>query len=95
MTFEAVDCVPLGPKFPSSLTGTGVDDLVAMALAPDAYRPRRRWFRRQRIDARLRLHQSAGLLSEPDAQGAGRIGPQPRHQMAFRPRGRHRSQRSV
>ena len=74
MTFEAVDCVPLGPKFPSSLTGTGVDDLVAMALATDAYRPRRRWFRRQRIDARLRLHQSAGLLSEPDAQAPDGLG---------------------
>ncbi len=27
--------------------------------------------------------------------GAGPIGPQPRHQMAFRPRGHYRSQRSV
>ena len=73
MTFEAVDGVPLGPKFPSSLTGGETDDLVAMALAMDGYRPRRRWFRRLRVGARLRLHQRAGLLSEPDAQALDRL----------------------
>jgi hypothetical protein len=31
MTFEAVDGVPLGPKFASSLTGGEIDDSVAMA----------------------------------------------------------------
>ena len=77
MTFEAVDGVPLGPKFPSSLAGGEVDDLVTVALAMDAYRPQRRWFRRLRVDSRLRLHQTAGLLSEPDAQALGRLARSP------------------
>jgi Ser/Thr protein kinase RdoA (MazF antagonist) len=77
MTFEAVDGVPLGPKFPSSLAGAEVDELVAMALAMDHYRPRRRWFRRLRVDSRLRLHQRSGLLSGADAQALDRLARSP------------------
>jgi len=77
MTFEAVDGVPLGPKFPSSLADAEVHDLVEMALAMDHYRPRRRWFRRLRVDARLRLHQRSGLLSEADAQTLDRLARSP------------------
>jgi Ser/Thr protein kinase RdoA (MazF antagonist) len=67
MTFEAVDGAPLGPKFPSSLSGSEVDGLIAMALALQSYRPRRRWFRRLHLERRLRLHHRSGLIGEADA----------------------------
>jgi Phosphotransferase enzyme family len=67
MTFEAVDGAPLGPKFPLSLSGPEVDGLVAVALALQGYRPRRKWFRRLRIERRLRLHHRSGLIGGTDA----------------------------
>jgi Ser/Thr protein kinase RdoA (MazF antagonist) len=73
MTFEAVDGVPLGPKFPSSLLDTEVDELIALALALGDYRPRRRWFRRLNIDRRLNLHFRSGLLTGPDALALGQF----------------------
>ena len=73
MTFEAVDGVPLGPKFPTSLSTEDVDELLGVALAMDLYRPRRPWFRRLRIDHRLRLHHRSGLLNEADAEALGQL----------------------
>jgi hypothetical protein len=67
MTFEAVDGAPLGPKFPSSLPGSEVDGLIAIALALQSYRPRRRWFRRLHVERRLRLHHRSGLIADADA----------------------------
>ncbi len=64
MTFEAVDGAPLGPKFPISLPGSEVDALIAIAVALQGYRPRRRWFRRLHIDRRLRLHHRSGLIGD-------------------------------
>jgi Ser/Thr protein kinase RdoA (MazF antagonist) len=46
-------------------------------LAMDHYRPRRRWFRRLRVDSRLRLHQRSGLLSGADAQALDRLARSP------------------
>ena len=77
MTFEAVDGVPLGPKFPTSLSTAEVDQLIALALAMDAYRPRRPWFRRLHIDRRLRLHHRSGLLSEADNEALGQLANSP------------------
>lgn len=42
MTFEAVDGVPLGPKFPSWLSGAEVEGLVA-ARTPSSPGMRKRW----------------------------------------------------
>ena len=77
MTFEAVDGVPLGPKFPTSLATEEIDELIALALAMDAYRPRRPWFRRLRVDRRIRLHRRSGLLSEADAEALGQLANRP------------------
>jgi hypothetical protein len=35
MTFEAVYGLPLGPKFPTSLSDSDIDELIALALALD------------------------------------------------------------
>jgi aminoglycoside phosphotransferase (APT) family kinase protein len=67
MTFEAVDGAPLGPKFPISLPGSEVDELIAIALTLQGYRPRHRWFRRLHVDRRLRLHHRSGLIGDADA----------------------------
>jgi hypothetical protein len=67
MTFEAVDGAPLGPKFPVSLSGPEIDGLIAITLALQSYRPRRRWFRRLHVDSRLRLHHRSGLIGDADA----------------------------
>lgn len=73
MTFEAVQGLPLGPKFPTSLSDTDVEELMALAIALDAYRPRRPWFRRLHIERRLRLHHRSGLLSDADHQRLARL----------------------
>ena len=66
MTFEAVHGLPLGPKFPTSLSDSDIDEVIALALALDTYRPRRQWFRRLHIGRRLRLHHRSGLLTEAE-----------------------------
>jgi len=74
MTFQAVDGIPLGPKFPRSLSGSEVDGLIAVALALQSYRPRRRWFRRLHVERRLRLHHLSGLIADGDAAALTLLG---------------------
>lgn len=67
MTFEAIDGAPLGPKFPTTLAESDVDDLIQLGQALDPFQPRRRWFRRLDVDRRLRHHVRSGLLPAADA----------------------------
>jgi 8-oxo-dGTP diphosphatase len=69
MTFEAVHGAPLGPKFPDSVSAAELDKLARLALALDAYQPRRRWFRRLYVSHRLAVHCRSGVLGQTDAAG--------------------------
>jgi 8-oxo-dGTP diphosphatase len=77
MTFEAINGAPLGPKFPHSLTAGDLDGLVELAAALGSYRPRRRWFRRLRIDRRLALHCRSGLLRPAEADALAALAARP------------------
>lgn len=68
ITFQAIDGVPLGPKFPTELARSDVVDLIELAQLLDPYQPRRRWFRRPDVDRRLRHHVRSGSLSSGDAE---------------------------
>ena len=68
LEFAAVRGDPIGPKFPLSIADNDLHGLIGLAHDLDQYRPRRRWFRRLRIDRRLRHHVREGLLEVADAE---------------------------
>lgn len=69
LAFTAVAGEPLGPKYPHRLASGQVDALLDLADSLDAYRPRRRWFRRVDPVRRLHLAHGAGLLGDGELAG--------------------------
>jgi hypothetical protein len=67
MTFEGIDGGPLDTKFPTSLSGTEIGQLLGLSLSLEHFRPRRRRLRRPRVGHRLMLHRRSGLISTRDA----------------------------
>jgi hypothetical protein len=53
LRFEAVDGVPIGPKFPEQAAHRDVDDLVAIAARLRGYRPKADFLRRFDLSRRL------------------------------------------
>lgn len=71
LRFEAIEGAPLGPKFamPGDLADGDVADLITLALAMPAYRPRAPFLGRFDLARRLERAVGAGDLS-PSAAGA-------------------------
>ena len=67
LTFEALSGEPLGPKYPSTLSTTDIDAIVALGCALEPYNPKRRWLRRIESTRRLTLARNLGLLGQRDA----------------------------
>jgi Ser/Thr protein kinase RdoA (MazF antagonist) len=83
LTVEAVDGEPLGAKFPLTLAGGEVGELVRLVEALAPYRPRRRWFRRFDIERRLRCHVGEGLITASDAQAVASLATRDRVRCRF------------
>jgi hypothetical protein len=67
MTFQGIDGGPLATKYPTSLSGTDIAQLLGLSLSLEHFQPKRRWLRRPRVHHRLMLHRRSGLITNRDA----------------------------
>lgn len=74
LTFEALQGVPLGPKYPEHLAADGIDAAVTLGEELAAFRPHARWMRRLRSSRRLDLAHRHGLLSDAELAGLRGVG---------------------